>query len=219
VTTTQSLEKRLFDIVVSLAGIAVLFIPFVFIAILVKLTSKGPVFFRQQRVGQKGGLFVCIKFRTMYANSEIQGSITTAADSRITPMGRFLRRFKLDELPQLWNVLTGKMSFVGPRPDVPGYADQLKGEDRRILSLRPGITGPASLCFRNEEQRLAKAADPKVLNDKIIWPYKVALNRKYLKDWSFFKDIGYILVTLCPFLDLALHLIPAFPKEVEMLSC
>ena len=143
----------------------------------------------------------------MYAGSEQKGTITSATDERITPIGRFLRNYKLDEFPQLWNVLIGRMSFVGPRPDVPGYADRLQGEARKILELRPGITGPASLYFRDEEDILAKAENPQEYNDTILWPKKTELNLQYCREWSFWKDIGYILVTIFPSIAMVL-----FPK-------
>jgi lipopolysaccharide/colanic/teichoic acid biosynthesis glycosyltransferase len=127
-------------------------------------------------------------------------------------VGKFLRRFKLDELPQLWNVFMGKMSFVGPRPDVPGYADKLEEEARKILELRPGITGPATLYFRNEEELLAKAENPKEFNDRVIWPKKVQLNLCYYYHWSFWRDIGYIIVTVFPALDRFCNLIPQQEK-------
>ena len=126
------------------------------------------------------------------------GSITTATDSRITDVGRVLRRCKLDELPQLWNVLTGKMSFVGPRPDVPGYSDLLQGSDRQILELLPGITGPATLIFNDEAQLLKEVNDTKAFNDQVIYPEKVRLNISYKERGSFFKDIGYIIATVAP---------------------
>jgi lipopolysaccharide/colanic/teichoic acid biosynthesis glycosyltransferase len=137
----------------------------------------------------------------MFTDAERHGTITTSTDSRITPIGRWLRRYKLDEFPQLWNVLIGKMSFVGPRPDVPGYADRLEGAARTILELRPGITGPASLYFRNEEDLLATSKDPREYNDTVIWPRKVELNLAYAENWSFWKDIGYILITVIPALN------------------
>jgi len=202
--------KRLFDLAAALAGIILLFLPGVIIAFAVKLASSGHVFFTQTRIGRNGRSFTCVKFRTMFIDSAHQGSITTAADVRITPIGRYLRRCKLDELPQLWNVLIGKMSFVGPRPDVPGYADRLSGDDRKILSLRPGITGPASIFFRNEEELLAGQADPKSYNDTVIWPTKVAINRIYIEEWSFWKDIGYILITVIPPLDRIFGLMKRF---------
>ena len=200
--------KRLFDITASSFGIIVLFIPFLIIALLIKISSKGPVFFKQIRIGKNGKQFYVIKFRTMYQVSEALGSITTYKDARITPIGKFLRKYKLDELPQLWNVLIGKMSFVGPRPDVPGYADKLEGEAKRILDFTPGITGPASLYFRNEEQILAAQENPQKYNDEVIWPKKIEINLNYINNWNFFKDIGYILITVFPFLDKIFHLVP-----------
>jgi len=167
---------------------------------MVRATSPGPVLFVQPRVGRHGKLFKCYKFRTMVTGSHALGSITTATDSRITDYGRILRRYKLDELPQLWNVFIGKMSFVGPRPDVPGYIDQLKGDDRQVLELLPGITGPATILFRNEEQLLEEFYDQKAFNDEIIYPEKVRINLKYLESASFWKDIGYIIATVMPFL-------------------
>ena len=151
----------------------------------------------------------------MYTDSEKEGFVTTKYDSRITPIGKFLRRFKLDELPQLWNVFIGKMSFVGPRPDVEGYADKLEGDAKLILELRPGITGPATIYFRNEEELLANVENPQEYNDTVIWPEKVKLNLEYLDNWSFWKDVGYILVTLFPILDGIFGLMRRY-KELEM---
>lgn len=125
-----------------------------------------------------------------------QTMVTVQGDPRITPVGEFLRRWKLDEIPQLWNVLLGEMSFVGPRPDVQGYADKLKGDDRKILELRPGITGPATLKYRNEEEILAQQKDPDRYNDEVIFPDKVNINKQYLKEISFVKDIKYIIQTI-----------------------
>lgn len=190
--------KRTFDIIVATIGIFTLWPLGLLITVAVVLSSPGPALFFQKRIGRHGKIFNCIKFRTMYSGASRSGSITAASDMRITPMGKYLRKFKLDELPQLLNVLTGKMSFVGPRPDVPGYADRLEGEDRKILLLRPGITGPASIYFRNEEELLAGVKDPQAYNDKIIWPQKVRLNKEYLENWSFWKDIGFILITIIP---------------------
>lgn len=209
--------KRIFDICAALIG-NILLLPITpMILLLVTISSRGAPFFSQRRVGRFGNLFTCIKFRTMYADSEHHGSITSSNDTRITPIGRLLRRFKLDELPQLWNVLTGKMSFVGPRPDVPGYADALTGDDCVLLSLRPGITGPASLFFRYEEQILADADNPKEFNDTVIWPMKVKINREYLNNWSFWKDIGYIIVTVIPHANRILRLVPESPRSKEQL--
>ena len=122
--------------------------------------------------------------------------VSVAGDSRVTPLGAFLRKYKIDELPELWNVLIGDMSFVGPRPDVPGYADKLQGEDRRILELKPGITGPATLKYRNEEELLAMQSNPQTYNDEVIWPDKVRINLEYLRKRTFFGDIKIILQTL-----------------------
>ncbi|MGS4948164.1 sugar transferase [Meridianimarinicoccus sp. RP-17] len=135
-----------------------------------------------------------VKLRTM---RPVEGTtVTRAGDVRITRLGAKLRRYKLDELPQLWNVLIGNMSFVGPRPDVPGFMDKLTGPDRKILLLRPGITGPATLKYRNEEELLASVDDPERYNADVIWPDKVRINLKYLNDWSFSRDIGYIVKTV-----------------------
>lgn len=190
--------KRLFDMTVAGLGFVVLSPLFLLISLAILVKSGRPVLFSQTRVGRHGHLFSCVKFRTMQRASEAQGTITTATDSRVTPLGRVLRRWKLDELPQLWNVLIGRMSFVGPRPDVPGYADRLQGEVRQVLGLLPGITGPATLLFRDEEQLLALARDPKAFNDDVIYPEKLRLNLDYMKRWSFIRDVGYIIATVIP---------------------
>jgi lipopolysaccharide/colanic/teichoic acid biosynthesis glycosyltransferase len=197
----QRCIKRTFDLLCSCIGLVLLLIPGIIIVLLILILSPGPIFFIQQRIGQHGKTFSVIKFSTMYIGSEHKGTITSAIDNRITPIGHFLRKFKLDELPQLWNVLIGKMSLVGPRPDVAGYADKLMGENRKILELKPGITGPASLYFRNEEEVLAQVDNLKQYNDTVIWPKKVELNLDYYYHWSFWKDIGYILRTILPGLN------------------
>jgi lipopolysaccharide/colanic/teichoic acid biosynthesis glycosyltransferase len=185
--------KRWFDFLVSLSGLLLLVVPLCLIGVWVWATDGAPILFRQERVGRRGRLFRIYKFRTM-DNSARQGTtITDVNDPRITKMGRWLRRFKLDELPQLFNVLKGDMSFVGPRPDVPGYMDKLKGEAVCLLELRPGITGPATLAFRNEEELLARATDPKKYNDEVVFPEKVRLNLEYAKTMSLGKDIHYML--------------------------
>ena len=155
----------------------------------------GPAFFTQKRVGQHGRLFTMHKFRSM-AVSHDDSSISVAGEARITSFGATLRKYKLDELPELWDVLIGNMSFVGPRPDVPGYADMLTGDDRRMLELRPGITGPASLKYRDEEELLAKVDNPIEYNDKVIFPDKVRINLYYLDHYSFWKDIQMIIYTV-----------------------
>ncbi len=194
------LPKRLLDFSAALAGLVVLSPLMLAVAVAVRATSPGPALFIQDRVGRRGRLFRCAKFRTMGVGAHAQGSVTTAEDPRVTPVGRLLRRTKLDELPQLWNVLTGRMSLVGPRPDVPGYADRLQGEDRKVLELLPGITGPATLLFREEERLLALARNPRAFNDEVVYPEKLRLNREYLESGNFWRDIGYILATVCPFL-------------------
>ena len=197
-TLFQRSLKRSLDLSASLAGILALLIPGAVLAALVRLSSPGPILFVQTRMGRHCRPFRCVKFRTMHVGADAGGPITTATDSRVTPAGRFLRRYKLDEWPQLWNVLLGHMSLVGPRPDVPGYADRLEGDARRLLELRPGITGPATLHFRDEEALLAAAPDPQGYNDTVIWPKKVQLNLAYLDHWSLWTDIRLILETLLP---------------------
>ena len=187
--------KRLFDLFVSLVGIIVLLPVFLIIALLVKIKTPGPLFFVQQRVGRYGKLFSLVKFRTMLAGQK-GNNITVKGESRITPLGVFLRKYKLDELPELWNVLKGDMSFVGPRPDVPGYADRLKGEERKILELRPGITGPASMKYSNEEELLAQQPDPVKYNNEVIWPHKVRINLEYLRNRNFRFDLKMIIYTV-----------------------
>lgn len=188
--------KRLFDIVVSFIGLIILSPVFLTVAILIRLKMPGgPVIFKQQRVGRFGKLFTMYKFRSMVVKHS-GSSVSVRGESRITPLGAVLRKYKLDELPELWNVLIGDMSFVGPRPDVPGYADKLVGDDRRILQLRPGITGPASLKYRNEEELLAQQSDPQKYNDEVLFPDKVKINLQYLDNWSFWGDVRLIIRTI-----------------------
>ena len=187
--------KYIFDRMMALLGLFFLWPVLLVVAILIKIQMPGPVFFVQQRVGKDGKLFACHKFRSMSVGHG-GSSISVAGEARITPLGAKLRRYKLDELPELWDVLIGNMSFVGPRPDVPGYADKLQGEDRIILSLRPGITGPATLKYRNEEELLATVADPIKYNDEVIYPDKVRINRYYAEHYSFVDDIRMIFCTV-----------------------
>ena len=168
--------KWIFDRVVSFIGLLMLWPVMLMVAVLIRRKMPGgPVIFTQKRVGQGGKLFTMYKFRSMTV-AHSGSSVSVAGESRITPLGAKLRKYKLDELPELWNVLVGDMSFVGPRPDVPGYADQLKGEDRDILKLKPGITGPASLKYRNEEELLAAVENPQEYNDTVIYPDKIRIN-------------------------------------------
>ena len=188
--------KWVFDRVMALVGLVVLSPLLAVVAILIAIKMPGgPVLFRQKRMGQYGELFTMVKFRSMTV-AHGGSSISVAGESRITPLGAKLRKYKLDELPELWNVLIGDMSFVGPRPDVPGYADKLAGEDREILQLKPGITGPASLKYRNEEEILASVEDPIRYNDEVIFPDKVRINREYMEEWSFWGDIRIIFKTV-----------------------
>lgn len=188
--------KYIFDRVMALIGLLALWPVLLVVAILIKVKMPGgPVIFKQKRVGRNGELFTMYKFRSMTVGHG-GSSVSVAGESRITPLGAKLRHYKLDELPELWNVLVGNMSFVGPRPDVPGYADQLKGEDREVLNLRPGITGPASLKYRDEEDLLASQQDPQWYNDEVIFPDKVRINRYYLHHYSFVKDIEMIFCTV-----------------------
>jgi lipopolysaccharide/colanic/teichoic acid biosynthesis glycosyltransferase len=187
--------KRLFDILSSLLGLIILIPLAICICIAIKICMPGDIFFIQERIGKKGVKFKMIKFRTMFL-SENKSSISVKGESRITPLGVFLRKYKFDELPEVWNVLKGDMSFVGPRPDVPGYADKLQGEDRIILTVRPGITGPASLKYSNEEEILSKVENPIKYNDEVLYPNKVRINKNYIKHWSFWLDIKIIIYTL-----------------------
>lgn len=202
--------KYCFDRFVALLGLLILWPLLIFVAILIKIKMPGgPVFFVQKRVGKDGKLFKCHKFRTMTVKHN-GSTVSVAGDSRITPLGATLRHYKLDELPGLWDVLIGKMSFVGPRPDVPGYADKLEGEDRVVLKLRPGITGPATLKYRLEDEMISEYVTKKQregdirsmqeiateYNDQIIYPDKVRINRYYYHHYSFIKDIQMIICTV-----------------------
>lgn len=193
---TQEILKWTFDKVIASSGIIILSPIFVSLMVVIKLSDlRQPVFFRQIRIGQYGKPFYILKFRTM--KKDAGGSfITVAGDLRLTRIGKFLKKFKLDELPQLWNVIKGEMSFVGPRPDVPGYADLLTGEDRKILELKPGITGTATLKYRNEMELLAMQSDPIEYNDNVIWPDKIKINLEYFYNRSFGGDLKIILQTL-----------------------
>ena len=187
--------KYIFDRTMALIGLLFLWPVLFIVAILIKCKMPGPVLFVQPRVGKNGKLFNCHKFRSMTVGHG-GSSVSVAGESRITPLGAKLRKYKLDELPELWDVFIGNMSFVGPRPDVPGYADTLQGEDRIILTLRPGITGPATLKYRNEEELLATVQNPQQYNDTVIYPDKVRINRYYAEHYSFINDIKMIFCTV-----------------------
>lgn len=206
----KNLIKFCFDRLAALLGLIVLALPMGIIAIIVLVTMKGgPVLYRQVRVGKDGKLFKIHKFRTMTNDQEVS-NIAYPNKARITPFGAWLRKHKLDELPELWDVLIGNMSFVGPRPDVPGYADQLQGDDRVVLQMRPGITGPATLKYRDEEHLIetyvkqakangdSRTEDEIALhyNDEVIYPDKVRINVDYYRNFSLLKDLSIILHTL-----------------------
>ena len=187
--------KRTFDILLSVFAIFLLFPLFLLVSFLIVIDSGFPIFFLQKRIGRGGKEFNIIKFRTMKTNNE-NITITVSDDSRITRIGKYLRKTKIDELPEILNVLFGQMSFVGPRPDVKGYADKLKGANRKILALRPGITGPASLKYYNEEYILSQKSNPKKYNDEVIFPDKVKINMHYFHNRSFFLDLKIIFATI-----------------------
>lgn len=188
--------KRAFDITFALIGLLLTW-PIILVAwIIASIDTRMGGFFMQRRVGKDGKVFRVVKIRSMRHIPGYTTTSTTSHDPRITKSGRFFRKAKIDELPQLWNVLWGQMSFVGPRPDVPGYADKLEGDDRIVLSVRPGITGPATLFYRNEEEILALQEDPETYNDTVIWPNKVRMNREYIENYRFSDDIKYILETV-----------------------
>lgn len=204
------LIKWIFDRLMALIGLLVLWPLLLIVAILVKVKMPGgPALFVQKRVGKDGKLFDCHKFRTMTVKHN-GSTVSVAGDSRITPLGAKIRHYKLDELPGLWDVLIGNMSFVGPRPDVPGYADQLQGDDRDVLKLRPGITGPATLKYRLEDEMIADYVAKKQAegdnrdaqeiaveyNDTVIYPDKVRLNYYYYHHYSFIKDIHMMVCTV-----------------------
>ena len=195
----SALFKRTFDVVLTLPGLVVLAIPLAFVALLIKLGDGGPVFFRQERVGKGGRSFQLWKFRTMRERAEHEGPrLTVGRDPRITRVGAFLRRFKLDELPQLVNVLRGEMSLVGPRPEVPEYVARYTPEQRAVLELMPGITDPASIKYRNESELLAQSADPEASYVNRIMPDKIRMNLEYARRANALTDLGVILRTTFP---------------------
>ena len=202
--------KWIFDRLVSFIGLLFLWPLLIVVAIIIKVKMPGgPVIFTQKRVGKDGKIFTCHKFRSMTVKHS-GSSVSVAGDSRITPLGATLRHYKIDELPGLWDVMIGNMSFVGPRPDVPGYADKLKGDDNIVLKLRPGITGPATLKYRLEDEMISdyvtqkqKEGDTRSVqviaeeyNDNVIYPDKERINKYYYKHYSFIKDIQIIFCTV-----------------------
>jgi lipopolysaccharide/colanic/teichoic acid biosynthesis glycosyltransferase len=195
-STTDKLQKRVFDIILSVVGICLTWWIMVLAWIIASIETKRNGLFMQERIGKQGKPFFVFKIRTMRPIEGIESTVTTSTDTRITKSGAFFRKTKIDELPQLFNVLFGTMSFVGARPDVPGFADKLEGDDRVILELPPGITGPSSLKYKDEEELLAKQQDPESYNREVIWPDKVEINKMYLENWSLKKDIEYIIKTI-----------------------
>ncbi|MGB1269917.1 MAG: sugar transferase [Flavobacteriaceae bacterium] len=193
---TQKIIKRLFDFSLALLGIVSLWWILCGLVLIATIDTRKFGLFSQSRIGYLGNEFLIFKIRTMQENSTITTHVTTSEDPRITNFGRFLRKYKLDELPQLINVLMGNMSLVGPRPDVAGFADKLTGDDRIILSVKPGITGLASLYFRNEEDILAQQTNPLEYNKRIIWPKKVDINKDYIINYSFKTDLNILFKTL-----------------------
>lgn len=189
--------KRFFDITVSFIGLLFTLPIIIIAALLVRIKYKESGFFIQNRMGKDGKEFKIIKIKTMSSRVNFDTTVTTTNDPRITELGKIFRKTKIDELPQLINVLKGDMSFVGPRPDVKELVYSIPEEVREIfLSIRPGITGPATLKYRNEEEILASVEDPQMYNDEVIFPDKVDINLEYIRDYNFIKDIGYILKTV-----------------------
>ena len=189
------LLKRIFDVIASFFGLLILS-PFLLVAgLLVKFSSEGPVLFTQERIGRNGIPFTIFKFRTMFVDHG-GSSVSVRGEKRITPIGAVLRRFKIDEFPELWNILIGDMSFVGPRPDMPEYIARLQGEQREMLSLRPGLTSPASIKYAREEELLSLVPDPQKHFDEVIWPDKTRMNLEYIKRRTFIGDIVLILRTV-----------------------
>ena len=187
--------KRLFDLLLSLVALLVLWPLMLLAAIVIKVSMPGPVLFKQKRIGRYAQPFLIYKFRTMWLNNS-KVSVTLSTDSRITPFGNLLRKTKIDELPQLFNILKGEMSIVGPRPDVPGYYDTLGGDDQVIWQLRPGLTGLDSMCYPNEQAILDKESNPEKFYDEKLWHDKVRLNRWYAENWSFWLDFKIVVNTL-----------------------
>ncbi|MDD9893789.1 MAG: sugar transferase [Gammaproteobacteria bacterium] len=192
----QCRSKRAFDFCLAFVGLLMVWWLILLAFAVATIDTRSNGFFIQRRVGKGGELFRLVKIKTMRPDAAIVTTVTRSNDPRITLLGTFLRNTKIDELPQLWNVLLGDMSFVGPRPDVPGYADKLTGEDRAILMLRPGITGPATLKYRNEEDLLEVQGDAERYNREVVFPDKVKINLEYIRSWSFLGDLRYIVKTI-----------------------
>lgn len=188
----QLIQKRIFDLTASLLLLPILIVPIIVLVIASTLDSIQFGVFTQVRIGQHAKPFRIFKIRTLKSEEHLLGHLNMSA----TRLGRFLRHYKLDELPQIFNVIIGEMSFVGPRPDIVGFADELRGEDRIVLKVKPGITGPATLKYRNEEDILSKQPNPENYNRTIIWKDKVEINKKYVQNWSFYLDLSFLIKSL-----------------------
>ncbi len=191
-TKSQSFTKRVFDLVLSIVLLPLLIVPILLLIIIATIDTKQFGLFFQERVGQHAKLFHIFKIRTLKNERHKLGHL----DASATKFGRFLRQSKLDELPQLFNVLIGDMSFIGPRPDIRGFADELVGDDRKILTVKPGITGEATLKYKDEEAILSSQKNPEQYNRTIIWVDKVEINKKYVESWSFCVDLKLILKSI-----------------------
>ena len=203
-TAADRIQKRCFDLFFAGAGLCLLW-PIILVSLpLARYSTGASGVFRQQRIGLKGKEFTVYKLRTMMPSVAGNSTVTVSGDSRITRLGAFFRHTKIDELPQLWNVILGDMSIVGPRPDVAGYADTLVGDASRILLLRPGITGPATIKYSQEEKLLAESSDPELYNKLVIYPDKTKLNLEYHDTWSLYMDIRLIFMTI--------HMLPRSKK-------
>ena len=196
VSLSQKRLKRIFDFSLSIFGLFFLWWVILIAWLLASIDTKKNGFFLQERIGRHSTRFKIIKIRTMLSSDFISTTVTSVDDARITNLGKLFRKFKIDELPQLINIFLGHMSFVGPRPDVPGFADCLREDDQTILSVRPGITGPASIKYKDEELLLSKQSNPEEYNMKVIWPDKVKINKQYIEEYSFLNDLSYIWITI-----------------------
>jgi len=196
VSLSQKRLKRAFDFSLSILGLFFLWWVILIAWLLASIDTKKNGFFLQERIGRHSTRFKIIKIRTMLNSDFISTTVTSVDDSRITNLGKLFRKFKIDELPQLINIFLGHMSFVGPRPDLPGFADCLREDDQTILSVRPGITGPASIKYKDEELLLSKQSNPEEYNMKVIWPDKVKINKQYIEEYSFLNDLSYIWITI-----------------------
>lgn len=195
-STKDKIVKRLFDMVLSVLGISLTWWAMLLAWIVATIETKSNGLFMQERIGKEAQPFLVFKIKTMKSVCGVETTVTQRGDVRITRSGAFFRKTKIDELPQFFNVLFGSMSFVGPRPDVKGFADTLVGEDRIILSIRPGITGPASIKYKDEEQLLAMQDDPEDYNKNVIWKDKISINKRYVQQWSLKNDIKYMIKTI-----------------------